>query len=110
MKLADVIITAFGFDNDHAHAFFMDNKSWSKEDCYYMREVDFDMKFRHTNDHCIYELALQEGDLFRFVFDFGDDWTFQCKVIGIEDEDTKKPELLRSVGEAPEQYPNEEYM
>ena len=40
--LADIILWAFDFDNDHAHAFFMDNKAWSNYDCYYMAEVDED--------------------------------------------------------------------
>ena len=48
--LADIILWAFDFDNDHAHAFFMDNKAWSNYDCYYMAEVDEDEMYRHTCD------------------------------------------------------------
>lgn len=104
--LADIILWVFDFDNDHAHAFFMDNKAWSDADCYYMAEVDEDEEYRHTCDVKLYELALQKDDRFLFVFDFGDDWQFQCKVLRLIDEDTKEPEILRSVGESPEQYPD----
>ena len=43
---------------------------------------------------------------FKFVFDFGDDWEFNCKVLRIVYEDTKDAELIRAVGEPPEQYPD----
>lgn len=106
--LADTILWAFDFYNDHAHAFFMDNRAWSDADCYYMAEVDEDEEYRHTCDVNLHELALQKDDRFLFVFDFGDDWEFQCKVLHLIDEDTKEPEIIKSVGEAPEQYPDYE--
>ena len=57
--LADIILWAFDFDNDHAHAFFMDNKAWSNYDCYYMAEVDEDEMYRHTCDLSFISLDLQ---------------------------------------------------
>lgn len=107
--LADIILWAFDFLNDHAHAFFMDNKAWSDTDCYYMAEVDEDEEYRHTCDYKLHQLNLQKSDKFLFIFDFGDDWHFQCKVLRVIDEDTKEAEILRSVGEPPEQYPDFDY-
>lgn len=104
--LADIILWAFDFDNDHAHAFFMDNKAWSNYDCYYMAEVDEDEMYRHTCDFKLHQLGLTKGKAFKFVFDFGDDWEFNCKVLRIVYEDTKDAELIRAVGEPPEQYPD----
>lgn len=104
-RLADIILWAFEFDNDHAHAFYMNNRAWSRDDCYYMAEVDEDEKYRHTCDYRIYQLGLQKGDAFKFVFDFGESWEFQCKVLRIEDTDTKNAVLIRRVGKSPEQYP-----
>ena len=104
--LADIILWAFGFDNDHAHAFFMDNQAWSDVNCYYMAEVDEDEEFRHTCDHTIHQLKLQKGDAFKFMFDFGDDWRFQCRVLRFLDEDTEDAEIIRLVGKAPQQYPD----
>lgn len=107
--LADTILWAFHFDNDHAHAFFMNNRIWDDADCYYMAEVDEDEEFRHTCDYTLQQIGLQKDDLFKFVFDFGDEWAFQCKVLRIEDAPTKDAELIRAVGQPPEQYPAYEY-
>lgn len=104
--LADIIIWAFDFDNDHAHAFFMDNMAWSDANCYYMAEVDDDDEFRHTCDYSLPQLKLKKGDAFKLVFDFGDNWVFQCKVLRLLAEDTEDAEIIRSVGEAPVQYPD----
>ncbi len=106
--LADTILWVFGFYNDHAHAFFMDNKVWSMADCFYMAEVDIDEEYRHTCDYKLYQLKLQKDDKFQFVFDFGDEWRFQCKVLRTIDEDTAAATIVRMVGEPPEQYPNYE--
>lgn len=62
--LADIILWAFDFDNDHAHAFFMDNKAWSNYDCYYMAEVDEDEMYRHTCDFKLHQLGLTKGKAF----------------------------------------------
>ena len=104
--LADIIIWAFDFCNDHAHAFFMDNQVWSDYDCYYMAEVDEEDEYRHTCDVKLSKLGLQKDDKFKFVFDFGDSWEFQCRVLRVIDEDTNEAEIIRSVGKSPEQYPD----
>ena len=36
-ELSSAILNAFDFDNDHLHAFFMDNRQWSHEDTYFMQ-------------------------------------------------------------------------
>lgn len=106
--LAGIILCAFGFCNDHAHAFFMDNKAWSQADCFYMAAVDEDEEYRHTCDYKLYQIKLKKDDKFKFVFDFGDDWQFQCKVLRIVDEDIKGAMLIKLVGDSPEQYPDYE--
>lgn len=106
--LADIILWAFDFYNDHAHAFFMDNKAWSQADCFYMAEVDDEEEYRHTCDYKLCQMKLQKNDKFQFVFDFGDDWRFQCKVLRIVDEDIDEATIIREVGEPPEQYPDYE--
>ena len=101
--LADAILWAFDFDNDHAHAFFMDNCAWSERDCYYMDEVDEENEFPHTCDHDL--TILRVGQKFKFVFDFGDDWRFDCSALReIPDGTSDEVEIIRSKGEAPSQY------
>lgn len=51
------------------------------------------------------QLGLQKGTAFKFLFDFGDEWRFQCKVLRVLDEDTPEELIIRSVGRSPEQYP-----
>lgn len=69
-----------------------------------MAEVDEENEYRHTCDVKLSKLGLQNDDKFKFVFDFGDDWEFQCRVLRIIDEDTDEAMMIRAVGESPEQY------
>lgn len=108
-ELADIILWAFDFYNDHAHAFFMNNQPWTNADCFYMAEVDEEEKYRHTCDYTLHQLNLQKNDKFLFLFDFGDEWRFQCRVLRTDNKDIDKATIVRMVGESPEQYPDYDY-
>lgn len=102
LQLHSAIIDAFEFCDDHAHAFFMDNKKWSHWDAYFMNGVgDGD---RTTDQYRLNQVGLAIGMQFKYVFDFGDEWTFQCKVLRIVNENTKTPKIIKRKGTAPEQY------
>lgn len=101
-ELHGAILDAFGFMDDHAHAFFMDNKMWSDWDCYYMRGIEEGA--RTTDAYRLDEVGLKIGTQFKYVFDFGDEWTFQCKVLRIVQGDTDIPCIIKSKGTPPEQY------
>lgn len=101
--LHDAIMNAFAFDDDHMHAFFMDNKYWSREDAYYDKRGGGGE--RHTCDYKLGQLGLEVGTPFKYLFDFGDEWSFQCKVLKELNEKTQEAALIRSVGKSPEQYP-----
>ena len=116
-ELSSVILQAFAFEDDHMHAFFMDNVAWSEADCYYMDPMDDDEddNERHTSDFML-RRVMQAGSKFKYVFDFGDNWQFQCKVLREEPWDAASPAdalldcyalVLREVGEAPAQYGDE---
>lgn len=102
LELHKAILDAFEFDDDHAHAFFMDNKKWSDWDCYFVEGIEND--YRTTNRYRLRQVGLHKGMQFKYVFDFGDEWTFQCKVLRVVDETTEEPVVIRRKGEAPEQY------
>ena len=52
-------------------------------------------------------LPLEEQNSFTFIFDFGDWWEFDIFIEKIkEGESIENFELIKSVGEAPEQYPD----
>lgn len=112
--LSSVILQAFAFDDDHMHAFFMDNVAWSEADCYYMDAMDDEDEGneRHTCDFRLRQV-MRVGSKFKYVFDFGDNWQFQCRVLSEKTWDVPSPQdapldsyalVIRSVGEAPEQY------
>ena len=102
-KLHQAIIAAFQFDDDHQHAFFMDNKRWSEKDMYVATKSE--PSDRLTWKYTLQRAGLVKGKKFLYMFDFGDEWAFQCKVLRELEEKTEAPKLLRCVGEAPEQYP-----
>lgn len=111
-ELSEAILDAFEFDNDHLHAFFMDNQAWSQNPaaCYW-QEPDEDMMDNvnpATDEITLRELGLTAGQKFKYVFDYGDDWRFSCRVLKALEEHTDMPQVMRSVGDAPEQYPEDE--
>lgn len=107
-KLHQAILKAFEFEDDHEHAFFMDNHVWSPADAYFSSKAE--VGDRLTKKYTLKKLKLAKGQKFKYVFDFGDEWEFQCKVLRELEEDAKTPLVIRSVGESPEQYPEwEEY-
>jgi hypothetical protein len=99
------ILNAFDFKDDQAHVFFMDNILWNEKDSYrsnYPRKNK-----RETRNIPLESLALYVGMLFKYVFDFGEPWIFQCKVLRSLDEAVSAPSVIRRQGESPEQYARE---
>lgn len=92
---------AFQFDDDHCYAFFMDNKRWSHRDSYFSSGEDGE---RFVGDYTLDRAGLCKGKKFLYLFDFGDEWTFQCKVLRVEEEEVPSPVVIKSKGESPEQY------
>ncbi|MBQ6686553.1 MAG: hypothetical protein IJM99_10650 [Firmicutes bacterium] len=102
-KLHQMILQAFDFVDDHAHAFFMDNRCWSPFGAYFSMKMNGNERL--TTKYKLSQLGLSKDKKFKYVFDFGEEWVFQCKVLRELDEATDIPGVIRSVGEAPEQYP-----
>lgn len=98
--LHDAIQDAFDFDNDHLYAFFMDDQVWSRHNGY---SVDSGIG-KSTMDVRLCELGLYKDKKFKYLFDFGDEWRFQCKVLREEPGAVKRPQIVRSKGESPDQY------
>ena len=48
------------------------------------------------------------GAKMTFLFDYGDNWQFRIEAIGQnrKERGAKYPRLLKTIGEAPEQYPD----
>ena len=102
-ELADVILWSFDFINDHAHAFFMDNVAWRDADSYYVSFVSEDGEERYTENVHLDILSVKQK--FKFIFDFGDDWRFECQVLREIEAEDEETDIIREVGTPPEQYP-----
>ena len=95
------IQNAFNFDNDHAYAFFMDGRAWSNAS-YYCEGIDENQPL--ASEHTLFEV-LEEKRPFLYLFDFGDEWRFQCKLLSVKNKECKETKIVKSVGKSPEQYP-----
>lgn len=104
-RLHMAIQDAFCFDNDHPHGFFMDNRLWSNTKSYFGESLA--EKECQTSRHALNKLRLKAGDQFKYLFGFGREWVFQCKVLRELTEVTLHPMVVRSVGQVPEQYPDD---
>lgn len=101
--LAEAILGSFNFENDHSHAFFLDNKFWSQEEAYFMTIPGEGTRKQRTEDVFLSQLNLKQK--FKFVFDFGDEWRFDCQVLRAVETDETGVEIVREIGAAPRQYP-----
>ena len=99
----EIIQDVFDFYNDHLYAFFMDNRAWSYWDAYF---CPGDGEGRLTSDYRLRDLSLYKGKKFLYLFDYGDEWRFECRVLREEAGSTDGYQILRSKGDAPEQYPD----
>lgn len=102
--LSEMILHAFDFDDDHCHAFFMDNRYWSDVNSYYSDDMEEGCRVSYKMP--LRRLGLKKGDTFKYLFDFGDEWRFQCRVLQELEEKTETPCVIKAAGESPEQYPS----
>ncbi len=58
---------------------------------------------RLTKSYKLEKLGLSKGSQFKYIFDFGEEWRFQCKLLRELEEEMATPAVIRSMGEAPEQ-------
>lgn len=106
-RLHKAIISSFDFEDGFAHAFFMDNRYWSEYAAFYSVKMRGDERL--TKSYKLERLHLSKGDQFKYLFDFVDEWRFQCRVLRELDEETDIPGVIRRVGESPEQFPETEW-
>ncbi|MCL2149946.1 MAG: plasmid pRiA4b ORF-3 family protein [Dehalococcoidia bacterium] len=93
------IMYAFEFDDDHLHAFFMNNRAWDRNMQYICPGGNLDSARGFSDKITLSRFHLGKGDKFLYIFDFGDAWRFQIRVLRVIDGSTKKPAVLKSVGE-----------
>src|ERR1700680_2276250 len=108
--LAEAIVSAFELDFDHAFGFYTGKKPGSMLRTNPRYELFADTSesgARSVKRTKIAEAFPDVGDRMTFLYDYGDDWRFPVKLIGLSQKAAKVhyPRILASEGQAPEQYP-----
>ncbi|MFP4323824.1 MAG: IS1096 element passenger TnpR family protein [Anaerolineales bacterium] len=101
--LANAILQAFKFDNDHLYRFEYRNRlgMWEVINHPYMDEPPF------TSIVTVGQLPVQVGQGLTYLFDFGDHWEFDVLFESFDPEtDTPSPKVIETHGRAPKQYRN----
>ena len=113
-KLADAIVSAFGFDFDHAFGFyggdpFAARRGQTRYELFAdMGEADPDV--RSVKKTKVAEAFPAVGSSLTFLFDYGDEWRFRValEAKGLKLAKVRYPRVVASKGEGPEQYPASE--
>jgi len=102
--LHGAIQSAFKLDDDHAYAFFLNNRPWDQV-------FDYSGPGLATTPHyatnaVLAELPLKINKRILYIFDFGDDLRYDVKVAGegLADRGLSYPRVIDGEGEAPPQY------
>jgi len=108
--LGGVIVQVFGFDFDHPFGFYS-KLSGRVFDSPVKYELFADMgesEARSVKRTRIVEAFPTVGAKMTFLFDYGDNWQFRIEVIGQNRKEpgVMYPRLLKTIGAAPEQYPD----
>ena len=103
--LHDVIIAAFGCDDDHLYSFWLDGRFWGDPDTEYSRPRVADSEGR-VADVPLADLGLEPGAPIAYVFDYGDEWRVELTLLERHEGDGGQyPRILAREGTAPPQYP-----
>jgi hypothetical protein len=102
--LADLhleIQEVFDFDDDHLYSFFMSNKPWDGPGYGRIEEG----KSFNAAEKKLFELGLEIGQEFLYIFDYGTEWRFKIKAESFMDEvEIEQSELVDAKGENLDQY------
>jgi hypothetical protein len=107
--LADEIVRVFGFDFDHPFGFYskVTGDVFGSPVKYELFADMGESEARSVKRTRIVEAFPRAGAKMTFLFDYGDNWQFRIEAIGQSRKEPggKYPRLLKTIGEAPEQYP-----
>ena len=100
--LASAILSSVDFDHDHLYEFTYQNPQGALREVHhpYMSEGPW------TSEVLVGEVPLHIGQTMTYLFDFGDEWTFDVTLERVDQGmDSDKVWLLDERGKSPEQYP-----
>jgi hypothetical protein len=107
--LAAAIVEVFGFDFDHLYGFYskLTGNVYASTPRYEVPGMLDDPDALSVEEVAIEAAFRRVGKALLFVFDFGDDWRFRVTFTGRGQmpADGRYFRLVRSLGDAPPQYP-----
>ena len=98
-----MIQKAFEFDNDHLYAFYVGHGMM--QETYVIDDAVTNGNELSADETELGMLELRKGQRFSYLFDFGDMWWFDIRVLRMKEGRIPAPEITKAVGKAPEQYP-----
>lgn len=102
-----LIQNSFQWWDDHLYSFFLSGKAWDKQS-----EIGspWSEARLHTHQVQMGQLELQEGQVFLYLFDYGDQHEFDVTVLQINPVAPKGeyPRVVSYQGVTPPQYPDED--
>jgi hypothetical protein len=112
-RLAEAILSAFGFDFDHAFGFYSGLKYPTMMRASPRYELFFDMGDADPGVLSVKKTKVAQafpavGHAMLFLFDYGDEWLFRVKLetTGKKIAKVRYPRIVATHGKAPEQYPD----
>jgi hypothetical protein len=108
--LGEAIPLAFQFTDPHLWSFFLSDKAWDRGSEYALSDPDGGRGVGSAKRTRIREVPLPGvtgKKEFLFLFDYGDEWHFSVKLMGVQDQvepGASYPRIVVSHGEAPPQY------
>lgn len=111
-RLAEAIVTAFGFDFDHAFGFYSKlTSSFLKSPRQYELFADIgesEAGAKGVERTPATEAFTRVGSKMLFLFDYGDEWLFVVELLERKPKEgrSRRARVVASVGVAPEQYPS----
>mgnify|MGYP006306851833 CR=1 FL=1 len=119
--LHEVIFEAFHRYDPHLYSFFMTKKDsknireiWDSPEITHPQSVEsvfgFGKKRKSGVTTKIGTAGFTEGDIFHYLFDYGDEWWHRIRVQSVTGADRKKKflKITKSIGQSPPQYPDYE--
>ena len=118
-NLHNIIFDAFDRDDEHMYSFFFPHsqRKFNPRDIYQSSDEythpyacedqgPFGSEARNASKTTIESLSLTEGQVFYYLFDFGDEWWHEITVEKTDSpaDDEKYPRVIERKGQSPEQY------
>jgi hypothetical protein len=104
--LHELLRVGFGWDDPHLYSFWLSGRFWDGPETEYAAPFELDESGAKSARTPVGDLGLEEGQQIAYLFDYGDEWRVEIKVSEIRDAGEEPfPQILRSEGDAPPQYP-----